>query len=203
MLIAKAFSNQCPVIDYYTMNKEIIDQIRQVVPDVIDWIDNYLNLTADQSVLVSELGFQKLNRYFPENRLQSSKIVIVNRIQLPPLSQLGLRMFQELEHGNYSGITYKDTFFLVPKAERNESTYFHELVHIVQWDELTPESLLLVCALGLSQYGYRNSPLESMEYSFQEKFDRNETIDNLEKLIRLQTRNLFLKLSAEISGTEE
>jgi hypothetical protein len=134
------------------------------------------------------LEFERLADYFSKELLADSKVVFVDKVVLPPLSQMGLSFFAPFEQTPYSGITYKNTFFLAPDARARESVWFHELVHVVQWDQLKPELFLITYAIGLLTKGYRDSPLEAMAFNFQSMFDENRTIPDLEQAIRNNTR---------------
>ena len=69
------------------------------------------------------------------------------------------------------GITYLDTYFLLPGGADDESLHFHELVHVIQWRVLGPENFLLLYAADLAERGYSDSPLEAMAYGHQQRFD--------------------------------
>jgi hypothetical protein len=96
---------------------------------------------------------------------------------------MGLPELAVFEAMPISGITYQDTFF-VKKGHQSESLYFHEMVHVVQWDRLGSDGFLLAYGVGLMQAGYRNSPLEAMAYRLQADFDRGRLPANIMALIR-------------------
>ena len=173
-----------------TSVSDLLNSFQQVLPHVIDWIDAYILDHRDKATSVSDLNYTRLGDYFLTELLDHSSVVFVDRVILPPLSKMGLPFFAEFEQTPYSGITYKDTFFLAPDAHNRESTWFHEMVHIIQWDELKPEPFLITYAIGLLNKGYRDSPLEAMAYDLQEIFDRQKTIPDLELLIRNNTRRI-------------
>jgi hypothetical protein len=91
-------------------------------------------------------------------------------LPIPPLSSWGLTRFAEFERGNFGGITYLDTFFLKRDQSKNEVIHFHELIHVIQWRILGPESFLRAYADGLERFGYRASPLEVMAYAAEAAF---------------------------------
>ena len=99
----------------------------------------------------------------------------------------GLLGFDAFENMTAEAVTYKDTFFVASPLERNESVHFHELVHVVQWDTLGPESFLLPYGLGLAQSGYHESRLEQMAYGLQTMFDQGQPVADLEEGIRRET----------------
>jgi hypothetical protein len=95
---------------------------------------------------------------------------------MPPLSAMGLGRFAAFERMNMAGITYVDTFFVRADRVWDESLYFHELVHVIQWRILGPESFLRLYADGLKRYGYRECPLEVMAFDLQARFGAHETV---------------------------
>jgi hypothetical protein len=167
---------------------KLLNSFQHILPSVMEWIDEYISLHQKQSITVSKLDYKRLGDYFSKELLERSRVVRVDRVVLPPLSRMGLPFFEGFEQTRYSGITYKDTFFLAPDAHNRESTWFHELVHIVQWDELTPENFLITYAIGLLTKGYRDSPLEAMAYDLQSSFDAHKPITDIEMFIRNKTR---------------
>jgi len=172
--------------------QEAVARFRRALPSVVAWIDNYIATTGADARPVSEAGFQRLPQFFPPTRLASSKVVVVGRVAAPPLGSFGLTGFRDFESMPMAGVTYKDTFFVTQNGRSNESIHFHELVHVVQWDELGPDAFLLLYGVGLAQHGYRASPLEAMAYRLQAAFDRGEALPGLESTIRKETRQLWL-----------
>ena len=85
-----------------------------------------------------------------------------------------------------AGVTYKDTFF-VRVGEQTDSLYFHELVHVVQWDRLGVDNFLLAYATGLLQHGYEQSPFEQMAYKLQASFDQHRVPEDLVEFINERT----------------
>ncbi|MBN8458458.1 MAG: hypothetical protein J0M04_11540 [Verrucomicrobia bacterium] len=158
------------------------------LPSVNSWIDGYIAKHANSKVRLSDAGFSRLPGYFSSQLLESSYYVLVPRIESPPLSDLGLGALSFFEGGNYGGITYKDTFFA---TSRNESLHFHEMIHIIQWNELGPEKFLLAYGVGLVRFGYRNSPLEQIAYSMQAQFDARQQLEDVESIVRKHCREVI------------
>jgi hypothetical protein len=67
-----------------------------------------------------------IRRLFP-NRCQS------HLARLTKQDATGLTEFASLERRAFDGITFRNTFFVV-KGRESEALYFHELVHVVQWE---------------------------------------------------------------------
>ena len=89
-----------------------------------------------------------------------------------------------------AGVTYKDTFF-VCNGQQRDSLYFHELVHVVQWDRLGVDNFLLAYAVGLMQHGYEQSPLEQMAFELQARFNQQRVPENLVEFISLRTDGVW------------
>jgi hypothetical protein len=170
--------------------QDLFNLFKDILPLVTDWIDAYIQSHQQKAAPVTSFDFKRLGDYFSVALLSRSRVVLVDRVTLPPLSDMGLSFFSPFEHTPYSGITYKNTFFLAPDAHFRESTWFHEMVHVLQWDELGPELFLVTYAIGLLEKGYRDSPLEAMAYDLQSMFDENKKIVDIESRIRNKTRKI-------------
>jgi hypothetical protein len=137
---------------------------------LIDWLRTTLATYAGRTQTVASRAFPRLPLYFTAETLASAKVVLVDRLPVPPLSSMGLTQFADFERGNFNGITYLDTFFLKRSQSEDEAIHFHELIHIIQWRILGPERFLRLYADGLERFGYRESPLEVMAYDAEAAF---------------------------------
>jgi hypothetical protein len=99
---------------------------------------------------------------------------------------MGLSRFAEFERGDYDGITYLDTFFVKRRSATAERVHFHELIHVIQWRILGPETFLATYAAGLETFGYRESPLEIMAYNAEAAFCQSDEIFDAETLVAAQ-----------------
>jgi hypothetical protein len=76
-----------------------------------------------------------------------------------------------------------DTFFVKRRSGAEERLHFHELIHVVQWRSLGPETFLAAYAAGLEIFGYRDSPLESIAYNAEALFSQSDDLFDAEKLV--------------------
>jgi len=159
------------------------EEFAKFYPPLLDWIRSTLTASAPRAQSVASSGFSRLPFYFTEKTLASTKVVLVDPLPMPPLSTMGLVRFADFERGNFDGITYIDTIFLKPTQANNESMYFHELVHVIQWRLLGPDRFLLSYANGLECFGYRQSPLEAMAYDAEAVFASSTAVFNVEKMV--------------------
>ena len=170
------------------------EEFRTSYPHLIGWIRETLGAHAKEAKTVASLGFPRLSRYFSEELLRSTKVVVIDRVPMPPLSSMGLTRFAEFAGGDYDGITYLDTFFVKRRSATEERLYFHELIHVVQWRSLGPEAFLAAYAAGLENFGYRRSPLESMAYNAEALFSQSDELFDAEKLVTDQLSGMRRRL---------
>ena len=164
----------------------IATKLQAVLPSVKEWIDQTLQQHANVATPVSRSPSKRLQDHYPDALLERARVVAVRRVPFPPVSQLGLAEFRAMETMPLAGVTYKDTFF-VCKGQQTDSLYFHELVHVVQWDRLGVDNFLLAYAVGLLQHGYEQSALEQMAFELQARFDQERVPENLVEFIDVRT----------------
>ena len=168
-----------------------LEILTKAFPKVESWIDSYIEQKKKSRIALASTGFERMKICFSSETLENSFYAVVERVETPPLSDIGLREFSDYESDDYRGITYKDTYFLIEREKNIESLHFHEMVHIVQWHELGPRNFILLYALGLAQFGYRKSPLEVIAYDLQDLFEKDRIKTNCEGVIREHSRKLL------------
>jgi hypothetical protein len=127
----------------------------EFLPVIAKWIQETLGTSAGMARSVESFHFPQLPHYFSEQLLRTTKAVITDRLPVPPLTALGLPEFAAFETHPMSGITYLDTYFLLPDGALDESLHFHELIHVIQWQVLGPKDFLLLYAAGLAEQDIR------------------------------------------------
>lgn len=175
---------------------DLIRKFQRLLPAVREWVESTLAAHQDGAVLVKRMGFPRLAKVFPPELLNRAKVRVVRGSPpFPPLSRMGLPEFAPFEAMPITGITYQDTFFVNHRGQ-TESLYFHEMVHVVQWDRLGVDHFLLAYAVGLMQFGYQNSPLEAMAFALQDGFDRGEFPGNIMGSIQQGTDAIWKGVAA-------
>ena len=172
-----------------------IGSLKPFIAKIDAWIDGYIDAHREERIRVADLDFPNLPAYFVPNMLKNAYTVYTDQIKAPPLHELGLDGFSFFESMNPEGITYKDTFFITPAQKDRESIHFHELIHIIQWNELGAEKFIRVYGANLLISGYRLHPLEAIAYDFQTDFDQGRSIPDLESRVRVHCRELVEKLN--------
>jgi hypothetical protein len=180
------------------LSTDLIVKLREKLPTVRAWIETTLAAHRDRAVPVGLLDSPRLKHLFPATLFNRSWCVSVpDKPPFPPLSRMGLEAFAPFEAMPIAGITYLNTFF-VRQGHQCESLYFHEMVHVVQWDRLGLDRFLLAYGVGLVQSGYRDSPLEDMAYRLQADFDKGRVPKNLMGEIQMETDRTWENVAALI-----
>lgn len=154
------------------------EQFQVLYPKLMGWIDLRLAMHRGTAATVASAGFARLPEYFGQALLNEAQFVVVAKVPVPPLAQIGLTSaeFMHFEQMEALGITYRQTFFVRKDAAQREALFFHELIHVVQWKLLGAEEFLKRYAAGLAEFGYRNSPLEVMAYVAEERFSESREV---------------------------
>ena len=183
--------------------QDIIQDIHSGLSFVREWIEKLLEDNKEQAIPVISLNFPRLQKVFASDLLEKAKVVVVTgQVPFPPLppalSSMGLPDFAQMGNASVAGVTYKDTFF-VNNLHQTERIYFHELVHVVQWERLGVDNFLLAYVAGLMQFGYQDSPLEQMAYSLQEDFENDRLPNGIIDLIQQRTDAVWVDVASLIS----
>jgi quercetin dioxygenase-like cupin family protein len=109
------------------------DRYAEFLPAISKWIPSTLDAHAGSAKPVASFQFLRLPRYFSEQLLSTTSVVVTDHLPKPPLSAWGLSEFASFEQQPMNAITYLDTYFVKPSAATAESLHFHELVHVIQW----------------------------------------------------------------------
>src|SRR5260221_3988949 len=163
--------------------RDFLTRLLHALPAVEEWVSDLHAMHAAHSVQVSESSFIRLRQYFPLSVLEHARSVTADVIPFPPVGALGLPEFEAMAAMPMAGITFGHMYFLHRDHVR-EAIHFHELVHVVQWSALGVTAFLPTYALGFAQHGYEGSPLESMAFDLQAKFERGDDLPRLVDFIR-------------------
>jgi hypothetical protein len=167
------------------------DRYAEFLPAISKCIQETLDANADKAKSVASFQFPRLPRYFSEQLLTTTSVVITDHLPRPPLSAWGLSEFASFEQQPMNAITYLDTYFVKTSAAADESLHFHELIHVIQWQVLGPKNFLLLYADGLTKRGYLECPLEAIAYGHQRRFDVEWPSYSVEAEVRKQTLELL------------
>jgi hypothetical protein len=181
------------------MQADIIRRFHTALPQVREWIDQFLAAHEGGARAVSTLGFAQLAACFPRELLERAKVVSVERVPFPPVDQFGLLELAPMQQMSFDGITFKDTFFL-QQGRESETLHFHELVHVVQWSTLGVDKFLLAYGFGLFSFGFAQSPLEQMAYRLQRDFELGTLPQGLLRVIEQETDAIWKQTAPIVQG---
>lgn len=170
------------------------------LPCLTEWIRSTLEHYKTESKPVLDFKFANLGLYFSLETLNLAKVVAVNKVPVPPLSNIfGIKQLSDFEKRNYAGITYIDTYFLVSEQIHNETLHFHELVHIIQWNYLGVDGFLKVYGISILRDGYLNNVFEKMAYRHQRLFEQKADPYDIEKTVQKEIDTITPDILKELS----
>ena len=111
--------------------------------------------------------------FYPASFLENAYFVVIDTIpkpDLPFLREAGLGSFIDM---SVDGITYKNTYYILPHTAENLRLHFHELVHVAQWRALGACNFIQRYLHEIQSHGYANAPLEKMAYGLDTHFNKN------------------------------
>lgn len=148
-----------------------------MLQQIEQWIDQTNLKHQEQRVACAEF-FDEFKGFYSLDFLQQAYFVIVDEIpkpHFPELRDLGLGDFIDMD---VNGITYKNTYYVLPHLASDLRLHFHELVHVAQWQILGSIAFMERYITEIQTKGYYDAPLEKMAYAFDSHFiNGGEKID--------------------------
>jgi hypothetical protein len=143
-----------------------------MIEDIEEWIHqvNCSHRKVRQSCSVLEEHF---NGFYSPTILNTAFFVVSDEIpkpDSPELRKAGLGDFIDMD---VEGITYNDTYYVKKEAVNELRLHFHELVHVIQWQELGTQGFIERYIREIQDFGYDNAPLEKMAYALDEHYQTN------------------------------
>ena len=142
--------------------KDVLEQIEQ-------WIDA-TNIKYKTQRISCEKFASEFAGFYPVEFLKNAFYVVVDKIpkpDFPILREMGLGDFVDMDA---AGITYKNTYYLLPEVAKDLRVHFHELVHVAQWLKLGPDAFMMRYISEIQRVGYNDAPLEKMAYALDTQF---------------------------------
>ena len=148
----------------------MLDQIEK-------WIDQ-TNIDHTSQRICCEQFTDDFKGFYPISFLKQAYFVVVDKIpkpDFPGLREIGLGDFIDM---SVNGITYKNTYYILPHVTKSLRLHFHELVHVAQWGHLGAVNFIQRYIIEIQTNGYENAPLEKMAYKLDAHFSSGgEKID--------------------------
>jgi hypothetical protein len=159
------------------------EEFHVAYPKLQAWIQKTLAAYEKDAQPIASMRFARLPLYFDHTSLESARFIPIDRVPMPPLATMGLERFAAFQQGDFNGVTYLNRYFIKRPVVTEEALHFHELIHVIQWRLLGPESFLTAYANGLDEFGYENSPLEKMAYDAEASFRRSSAIFDADEFV--------------------
>lgn len=153
---------------------------------MIDFLDSWIdgvNKSHESDRRSCSILQEYFKGFYTPEFLSSSYFVVLDQLpkpDFPVIRQAGLGSFLDM---NINGITYKDTYYVVPHAAQELRLHFHELVHVLQWRELTAKRFIKRYIEEFQRFGYDNAPLEEMAYGLDRRFQEGEAPFDVETYV--------------------
>lgn len=106
---------------------------------------------------------------------------VIPKPDFPELREAGLGGFIDMDVG---GITYNDTYYVRQDAVNELRLHFHELVHVIQWQELTLQGFIERYIREIQDFGYDEAPLEKMAYALDGHYQKQGRYLSVEQFVR-------------------
>ncbi|TMP68754.1 hypothetical protein CWB76_14335 [Pseudoalteromonas sp. S1609] len=156
-----------------------------MLAQIEQWIDKTNSVYAHKRICCEKFA-NEFEGFYPNEFLKTAFYVVVDKIPKPDftgLRELGLSNFIDMD---VAGITYKNTYYILPSAVHNLRVHFHELVHVVQWRELGAHAFIMRYINEIQMFGYNDAPLEIMAYELDEHYTSNGNKFNIPDYITQQ-----------------
>lgn len=140
---------------------------------VKQWIDQVNDVHKKQRVSCIEFVEVFEGYYSPEFLKQAYYVVVdsVPRPDFPELRELGLG---DMIDKDVEGVTYNNTYYVLPHVADNLGLHFRELVHVAQWAQLGVVPFMQRYIHEILTLGYEGAPLERMAYALEEQFNKQD-----------------------------
>ncbi|MGS0724760.1 hypothetical protein ACVBKF_01130 [Shewanella sp. 0m-11] len=155
--------------------------------DIEKWIDEVNREHGSQRTCCVHLH-EHLRGFYPKAFLEQAFYVVVEELPRPQFLAGQSAVIDNFLNQPLDGITYKNTYYLLPDMAKNLNIHFHELVHVAQWRTLGVAGFITRYMAELAQHGYRNAPLEVIAYGLEDYFMKNGTQLNVLQQVELDLK---------------
>lgn len=134
-----------------------------MIEKIEKWIDDTNSHFFDKRQSCAQFS-KEFAGFYSTEFLSNAYFVVVDSIpkpDFPELQDIGINDFLAIVP---RGITYKNTYYLIPSAANNLRVHFHELVHVAQWQHLGAPTFIQRYMAEIQRVGYADSPFEKCAY---------------------------------------
>ena len=140
-----------------------------ILTAIEQWIDEVNHKYKYKRVCCTQFAAQFAG-FYPTEFLENAFYVVIDEIPKPDFAALRAMGLGDFIDMKVSGITYKNTYYLLPTSVDNLRVHFHELVHVLQWQNLGALAFIERYMNEIKHFGYHNAPLEIMAYALDTHF---------------------------------
>lgn len=158
------------------MGEAVIDKIEQWIHQV-----NASHKEVRRSCSVLEEHFKG---FYSSDFLKKTFFVVADEIPKPKFPELRKEKLGDFIDMDVGGITYNDTYYVKKSAANELRLHFHELVHMIQWRELTPQGFIERYIREIQDFGYNKAPLEEMAYALDQHYQKQGRYLSVEKFVQ-------------------
>lgn len=133
------------------------------------WIDQTNHDHKKQRVSCAKFA-DAFSGFYSPAFLSEAYYVTLDVIPKPNMPELRAMGFGDFIDMAVNGITYKDTYYILPELESALRLHFHELVHVAQWKHLGASKFIEKYMHEIQTVGYEQSPMEKMAYALDAQF---------------------------------
>jgi hypothetical protein len=133
------------------------------------WIDQTNANFKDQRICFAKF-VEKFEGFYSLEFLQRAYYVVVSTIPKPDFPELREMNLGDFIDMDVQGITYKNTYYILPHSVNDLSLHFHELVHVAQCSELGAIPFMQRYINEIQIHGYDEAPLEKMAYELEARY---------------------------------
>lgn len=133
------------------------------------WIDKVNQEHELQRTCCIQLK-EALRDFYTKAFLEQAFFVVVETLPKPQFLKGHVPALDNFLNQKLDGITYKNTYYILPHVAEDIRTHFHELVHVAQWQTLGANRFISQYIEELAIHGYRNAPVEVMAYDLEDYF---------------------------------
>ncbi|QSX31044.1 hypothetical protein JYB88_05210 [Shewanella cyperi] len=141
------------------------------------WIDE-TNRHYESHRISCDKFINEFDGFYTKSFLENAFFVVVNTIPKPDFPGLREMGLGDLIDMHVDGITYKNTYYILPHVVNNLRIHFHELVHVAQWEFLGASNFIERYIREINHHSYEHAPLEEMAYGLDAHYSNGaEKID--------------------------
>jgi len=117
------------------MQADIIRRFHAALPQVRRWIAQFLDAHASHAFAVSSLGAALLSACFPQELLERTRVVAVNRAPFSCSQEIGVAASAPCDRRRSTESPSRISSFL-QEGRASRALHFSELVHVVHWSRV-------------------------------------------------------------------